>query len=633
MGAALVVALFCFHGFGAPRVGRLAAARLGLHPGPWAPLALAGAWAWGSILITVALVGRLSGLFLVGLGAAVLVAALTAVLLRGRAYPHLRFERVDAPAWLALFATWAVHARIAGLYQLHDEHALFGHKTILAQLRRGHFPPWFPPFPSHEASYHAGFDVLAAALGELGFEVDLALDGATMLLVGFASLGAAALASEWGGRARAYRGILAVHLSAGLAWLVLAGTAAHPRCLVQFHHPSCGVHLFPPPLFNLHQHPMAAGLGLFLALVLVLEGRPNRRFAAHELAFLVLGLGALGYAQVVFHVLLALSLLGLAVFLAVSGRGRDASILVGIAVAGHLVARAAGGLLLSHPEVDPTLLGWRPVAGWPEGASFAPTLRALWANLGLGGLAAGAGLAVGLSRRRPSWIVLGLTGMAGVLVPQFFVYARSWDIQKFSTAAAYGLGLLTLAGLGPALASRGSWGRSVDRLFFPLVLGGGSLAAAFTTVPLAGELRLYEPTDRQVDPLVAEVIEFLHDRGADRELVLARSNVAEELASYGGLSLLAADGQFYTMGIRRFWDIRRDVAALERDLAPALLEKWNIRWIVYSNEELDALGPVARVRLEQAPELERVLTVRDGQDHRDRHVWLYRPLDRNRTEE
>ena len=83
------------------------------------------------------------------------------------------------------------------------------------------------------------------------------------------------MVSALGATKRAPFAASAIHFGAGLAWLMLAGVPGrHPRCLVQYHHPSCSAELFPTPFLNVFQHPVSAGVPLFLLFVVLLLSWP-----------------------------------------------------------------------------------------------------------------------------------------------------------------------------------------------------------------------------------------------------------------------------------------------------------------------------------------------------------------------
>src|SRR6185295_9594560 len=96
----------------------------------------------------------------------VLALAAIAAFVASRRLPDAAVEppRFELRFALGLLGALLVYGWVANLYQMHDEHPIFGHKSMIEQLRWGEYPPYFPPLPEQDARYHYGFDVLSGAL-------------------------------------------------------------------------------------------------------------------------------------------------------------------------------------------------------------------------------------------------------------------------------------------------------------------------------------------------------------------------------------------------------------------------------------------------------------------------------------
>lgn len=640
------------------RVSRAACRQLGFGALSAPPLAIALAIA--AFLTTNGLAGRWAGRFDVGLGAAALSGVLGYLLAR-RLVPSSIHPlpspplAVTARVALATISMGVLYAWLSAKYQMHDEHAIFGHKSMVEELRHGYYPPYPPPLPQIEAQYHYGFDVLAGALARaLDLSSDLSIDLVTVFLAVFTSLAAAAIAAEHGARRSAPFAAAAIHLGAGLAVFLLAGEPGrHPRCLVQYHHPSCGVELFPTQLLNMFQHPVSLGVPLLLSLALVApkitltSPRGSSGAAGSAAAMCVVLLPGLSLGQGVYYGLGALALLAATPIWLAAGalgarRGGEGVALGPIAralarvlltlAAGHGLALLLGGMFASSEMIEPGLFGRRSVLGFPENT---PLLGILWhhtVNLGVGFVLLP--VFVVLVLREPAGPAVQLLAFAagGVLVPHLYGYARSWDIVKFPSAASFALVMLyvllvdrrlALEDPEPALA----WLRRLGRA---MVLGTGLAAAAFITWPLEGDLRLYDDGRVSADPQVQRAIDWLHEHGYQKDaLVWAQSNVAQELAVFGGISVVGEDTDLYYVGYRTrfFAEQRRWSAEVKATLSRRALEALRVGWIVLSDEELQNLGPSARAQLEAGVEgLELAATLEDpGRPERRRRIWRVTP--------
>lgn len=638
----VLIALCCL-----PVVGWRAARQLSADLPPFGREALSFGFPWMVALVVVPLVGRATHSFDAGLlGLAVVSLVLLVGSRRWRApatvpgAPRLAF-------WLVTAGVAAAYAVIAVRYQMHDERALFGHGSMVEQLRNGSYPPFLPPIPGHDVRYHYGFDLLAGAGARaFGLSTDAAIDLLTVLMVIFISLSAAALVSALGATKRAPFAAFAIHFGAGLAWLMLAGVPGrHPRCLVQYHHPSCSAELFPTPFLNVFQHPVSVGVPLFLLFVVLLlawAAAPYRKAGLG--ALLLLTLPALAMAQVVYF---ALGVLATLFALLITRERRLLRPFVGILAVGLLVALLSGGMFTPAKLNDSGLVAFLRRPGFPAPEAWA-IVRYNLLNLGVGFLvlpllgvwalfpgdprpldpfggaarAARPGLAHQLGLR-----LLVAFAVGGALAPQLLTYTRSWDIVKFPSAAAFALSILWVATVDHGLAERGH--RWLQRAGRVLLLGSGVLAFVFVAFPLEGQNRLYELGSAPLDPGLAKTIAWWRARGVVREeLILVQSNIAPELAVHGGLPVVGSDYDLVTQGLAKSWLDRQDALArrAQANLDPAALAELGVVWLMYSDEELRNLGPEARARLEAAGEggsLTLAASFEGERPERRRRIWRF----------
>ena len=616
--------------------GSIRAARAAAGPWslpPFGVATVAFGLAVSGFLVPTALVARLTGHLDPGLAAAALTGVGLAAL---RLAPTPRAAAPAGTRWAfaaVLAGLLAVYGYVAVEYQMHDEHAVFGHKSMVEQLRRGAYPPYYPSEPAEEARYHYGFDVMAGALARAyGLSSDAAIDLVCLLMVAFMAFGAAAVVADAGAVRSAPLAALAVHFGAGLGFVLLAGVAGrHPRCLVQYHHPTCAVELFPTQFLNVFQHPVSLGVPLLSLAVLLLprmvtadlRGAGRAGLAAAALA----GLAAASVGQFVYYALGSLAALAaLPVWL--WGRDRRARVgaawLLAALVAAFGVAYLMGGMLAHNPSIDPELVARREVLGFPEKVPWTGILWHHAVNLGLGFVLVPVFAWAALRRRQPGVVMLLAFAVGGVTVAHLFVYTRSWDIVKFPSAAAYALSLLYVMVVDAALVARPAPWTWVRRAGATLLMGSGVLAAIYVVWPLQGDLRLYEPGRWQGDALVAETIAWWRGHAyRSKDVIYAQANVAKELSVFGGLSVVAEDADLYYMGVHQD-ELSAQRGASQRIRAamdPAALEALGVRWVMFSNEELGNLGPRARAALQDPARFEVAATFPGEREARTRRIW------------
>lgn len=594
----------------AARMSRVLVTHLGL--GPFAPGALF-ATLWPSFLLApLALAARQARDFDLGILAAALFALVGLAVTR-----QLRFGPRPAPRistrtwfWVALALMGLLYAWVSTRYQMHDEHSLFGHKSMIEQLRRGVYPLYFPPLPAEEARYHYGFDLLAGALARAyGLSADHAIDLVTVLLALAMSWCAAAVAVDNDAETSAPLAAVAIHLGAGLAFLLLSHVeGANARCLVQYHHPSCGVELFPVPFLNVFQHPVSLGVPLMLVAAMLLPRLAHPTLSPITpwlFGVVVVLMAALSVGQFVYYALIALAALSAYPFYSIDWKGafrRPAGLaLLVLALALSLLwARGLGGMLAPNPSIDPTLFARRPELGFPEKTPLSGIFYHHLVNLGFPFLLFPGLVAAALWRRRPGLLTLLAFATGGMLVPHLYVYARSWDVVKFPSAAAFALSMAYVLVVDRALADRPPPLTWLRRLLAGLLMGSGVAAAFFVAKPLDPPRTLYSLGNFQVDPLIEKVIEWLksHDYRTE-ELIMAQANVVQQLSIFGGLSVVGADTDLYYVGIRLelLYRQRSYADRLKRSLDPAVIRELNVKWLVYSDEELNNLSTEARAKL------------------------------------
>jgi hypothetical protein len=619
--------------FAAVRVARFLASSLGLSAFSVPPITTA--LALGGFLIPLAIVGRTLSSLDAGLAGAVLVGVPIAVLSR-----RMPAAEGPAPLWpsrrflivfsLAAAAAAAIVAAIAFKYQILDEFALSGHKPKIEELRHGIYPIFDPPFPTFEAHYHVGFDVLAGVLARaFGLSTDWAIDLVTVALAVFTSWATSALVLETSGEKSAPFAAIAVHLGAGLAFFMLAGVEGrHPRCLMQYYHETCGVELLPTQLLNLFQHPNSLGLPLFLVVALLAprlfdaRGRGARVLAASTLVILA----GLSISQIVFYGIGSLAVLASAlVHYKKSAEPRRAKLIdlgrvAAVVIGALLVARFTGGVFAGGDKVES---GLALHLGFPE--RYGP-LRILYhhaVNLGLGFVLFPVIAYAVWRRANGPLLVLMFFALGGLSVAQLFAYTKSWDIVKFPAAAAFALSILYVAVADAWIIDRARWGRWVAYAGRVLLVGTGVFAAYTLIVPPPPNIRPYPLGNVTVDPMVKKCIDWWIDHGYQREMIFAQSNIAQELAIYGGLAVVLIDADLPSQLVKR--ELLNNVgmrgAEIKMTMAKSALDALEVRWIMLSDEEIPNLGPDAQRALMDPARFEVVASFDGAEPRHRRRIW------------
>ncbi|MEQ9499289.1 MAG: hypothetical protein RIT81_20565 [Deltaproteobacteria bacterium] len=639
---AIACALIAFSGFGfaSRRFVRSRITAWSLRA--FGPGALTVAFTLGLFLSTVAPAARLLGGFDLGLVVSAVLAIVLAFATRRLPVEALPRASRRTEWWFAvvLVGMGALYTNLSLRYQMHDEHAVYGHKSMVEQLRRGVYPMYYPSSPSEEARYHYGFDVLAGVFTRgLDLSSDLAIDLVCILLALFMCWAAAAVAADADAERSAPFAAAAIHLGAGLAFFLLAGVdGRHPRCLTQYHHPTCEVELFPTQLLNVFQHPVSLGVPLFLTAVLMfprLAGRSNDEpvFGARwwsTAAMSIAMLGGLSVGQFVYYALGVLAALAsLPVWGWRAGRGLrpyfGLAIVVGLS---FVLAYAIGGMLAPNESIDPNLVRVLSTPGFP---AKEPVSGILWhhaVNLGIGFLLLPLFIWVSMRERRSGVVMLTAFAIGGIAVAHLFTYTRSWDIVKFPSAASFALSMLFVVVVDRWLAARTGWlERWARRFGVAAVCGTGVVAATFVLFPLDGANRLYGLGTWQGNGLVRQCIDWLrsHDY-ASEDVVYAQSNVAMELSVWGGLSVVAEDTDLFYMGVKNsvLQKNRRLSSRLRASLDDAAIAELGVKYLVFSDEELGNLGRRAQDRLRQEEGFEKLVSFPSERPGGTRSIWRVR---------
>ena len=370
----------------------------------------------------------------------------------------------------------------------------------------------------------------------MGLSADVAIDLVGLGLVAFMGWAAAAVVTDEGAERSSPLAVLAIHFGAGLAFVLLAGVdGRHPRCLVQYHHPTCGVELFPTQFLNVFQHPVAVGVPMFLVFVLLAprvsglatrwhrslpkvptapdggppgprvclrrqagsrrrrpdpdrsppDGpwRPSRSSSSE--ASPSVSSSTLPWAA--WQPLAALIVAPRPE--AGMSRAQGAGWLFVVLGLGLGLAFVEGGMLASNPSIDPRLVGLRSTPGFPRNEGGVGILWHHAVNLGVGFLLLPVFVFFSAFRPRPQVALLTAFSIGGILVAHLFFYSRSWDIVKFPSAASFALSMLYVAVADDRLRAakqashepRRTALRWARRFGAVLLLGTGVTSAAFIT--------------------------------------------------------------------------------------------------------------------------------------------------------
>ena len=360
----------------------------------------------------------------------------------------------------------------------HDDAGTTAHLALIFEMQRDIYPPRNLTFTQLEMPYHYGFDVAAACISAL-LRVD-AERGIDLLTLGawayswclFWGLGE----ELWGRRGGPLCAVLTL-LGAGFPYYCVAGFETNTTFAGHILNGcSEGGNLLNPATFSyFFQHPWGLGVplvglvGVWLAAssldsvfdiligALVLLAMDISQFAAWTASMpIVAATVVLSWRRGEHWRILAALVALLAIFLAARGLGAFWS---------HNQKNAFA--LKMHLGINDTLTSTLLWNLW----TFAALL------VGLLGLPL-------FDRRNKARVYFALVAVGGVTICNLFVYGRSWDIVKFATFGAIGLGVMTSGVVAKGLRSR--W--VVARMGAIIVLVAASLSAAGWFVVFDGDL-------------------------------------------------------------------------------------------------------------------------------------------------
>ncbi|PYQ12198.1 MAG: hypothetical protein DMF80_18825 [Acidobacteria bacterium] len=410
-----------------------------------------------SFLVAVAISGRASGSFLIGLWTGTLVVAVAGLVWsvqrrpsgpRDSAEPAPKAPRPGSLRWMLLSGLVALlpvaYLTLAG--DFFDDFNAIGHRSLIAQFQNDVFPPRHQVFPEYPFRYHYGFNLLAAALTALfRLSVPWAID--LLVIVCFlwswclawvlgerltrsGSGGWTALASLGGGGAFFWLIAHAHWASQGAVGIVIGGNR------INF-----------PVVMYFFQKPFTLGFPLALAVMLAASFPAPGLGWLRRSSLLAVLLASLYLVQEELFVTVGLSLAAQELL-----RERHLRALVPVAASLPLAVLMGGVLFTPMPERHGELLRVRfwPAQGDPWGvlAWYALT-SGLLLPLGIAGLFA--------TRRLRTLLLLLMLGSFGA--PLFFENPYSWDIVKLATIGELAAGLAAGSVLA-ALAEKPTWPRA-----------------------------------------------------------------------------------------------------------------------------------------------------------------------------
>jgi len=415
--------------------------------GPVAPVAAVATW-----LQAVATTGRITGSFVAGLSIGTIVVALAGVAWtvwrrRRGAPPEPAVAGPRRPSRLMWVSGVLVTLPIAYMTlaaDFFDDYNLIGHRSLIAQLQNGSYPPRHQVFPDYPFRYHFGFNITGAALtGLLRLPVGAAID--LIVVVGF--LGSWCLAWRLGERLTgtrtgawtAFAGLLGGGAFFWLLWY--SDWAQHGTVGIV----TGGNRINFPVVMYFFQKPFALGFPLALGLVLAASVPATGARWRPRAVLLALLLAPLSLAEVVLFVTMGPALLAQELWTERKMRACLAP------VAALLLAVPLGGVLFTPMPADTVSL--IALRFWP--AADPPLGVLQWYFLTTGLLVPLGLLGVRVMPRLRVFFLLMILGSFGV--PLFFHDPSSWDIVKFSTVGQLAAGLAAGSALAWLAATAGRW--------------------------------------------------------------------------------------------------------------------------------------------------------------------------------
>jgi hypothetical protein len=406
--------------------------------GPVALVAAVSVW-----LQAVATTGRITGSFVAGLSVGTALVALAGVAWtvwrRGGGTPGEAAvggpPRSSRSMWVSGVLVTLPIAYMTLAADFFDDYNLIGHRSLIAQLQNGSYPPRHQVFPDYPFRYHFGFNIVGAALtGFFRLPVGAAIDA--IVIAGF--LGSWCLAWRLGERLTGTR--------TGM-WTAFAGLLGGGAFFWFFWHSDWAQHgavgiviggnrINFPVVMYFFQKPFALGFPLALGLMLAASVPATGVNWRPRAVLLALLLAPLSLAEVVLFVTMGPALLAQDLWTERKWRACLAP------VAALLLALPLGGVLFTPmPAETVSLIAFR---FWPAAHPLRGVLQ--WYFLTTGLLVPLGLLGVRVMPRLRAFFLLMILGSFGV--PLFFHDPNSWDIVKFSTVGQLAAGLAA----GSALA-------------------------------------------------------------------------------------------------------------------------------------------------------------------------------------
>ncbi len=480
-------------------------------------------------------------------------------------------DRSSAAMMLTAIAVAVPIAVIAFGDDFFDERRPNGHLGIISQMQNDSYPPPNQLFPDLPLRYHYGFNLAAAGVTAMTrLPISAAMDGLTVSgwLLSWCLLWL--LGDRLGGRG-AGRWVAGATLLGGGAATLFGWCGASPLASMSWGD-LLGSRLMlvdqplnPPLVAYFYQKPFALGIPLALAVMLVACERAE---GWHTRRDVVLGLllAAVSLTQTVLFVTVLPTLT--AVELGVARRRRFPAVAAGSLA----LAAAMGGLLFTAlpegAELGLVFRVWSLEAGVPQVLAWQLLSLGALLPLGVWGYCA--------LRRMRLFFALLIGGC--LIVPNVVGYLHTWDIVKFFTVAALGLGILS--GLGLArLAARDSRRARLGLVALVVLLTATPVTWVTLHVGRVGVERFSEQrTPEPPDDVAAAG--WLRRHVAPGELVLITPSRNLPYVGYGLPLAGPMSGTVLTFGPPRDrFDARRALLdQLPRDLQPYLDQ--GIRWLV-----------------------------------------------------
>lgn len=519
---------------------------------------------------------------------------------------------------------WAAALAILGLFLMswaalggHFWDEFNAHFGVTNALARGVFPAEHPQFPGEPFRYHYGFDVLAAIpRSATNCCVERAIDLAGIACYALLLWLAFDVGVELGGR----RG--------GSLALVLAPLGSGPLQIFLFREfgamelswsvlPASWSQSTPPPVIsNFFQHPQGLGMPISLAVLLLFSGlkslAPQLRFR-RALAGASL-LGVLSISQIVFFGVMGLALGLVIVARTIRSRDlKDGALQIGLLLGALLLAFALGGFLAPGPRTEEMITVGKTFFNEP----FTTSVLHHLALFGLPLIALPIALARLGQEPRDLRLALGASALIGFAVPNLMTYDRSWDIVKFFGIGAFFANLL----LADVLAR---FARP-KLILIPLILISTTTAWFWLVRSSFADGRFGVPAMHFPGPpeIAKQVSSRLERMIGPYDRVLS-TNV--DMSTVGLLTPgfeWRMFGASYMLDRARADELRNHLQRARRDLNRQSLLALDVKILVLSPADINALSAGAKNALNDPLQFEHLFDVSEGGQHRK----VYRLVD------